>query len=107
MKPSHHSDASSNVAEETVCHGITFPSKGGVCTQINRTLFCGRLSIAFNLKCTVRCKNETDGSIWKGDLFTGIGEVVVTGDGITAVGLDYDPRSGYLFVAGGASGTTP
>lgn len=29
---------------------------------------------------------------------------MVTGKGITAVGLDYDPRTGYLFVAGGASG---
>eukprot|EP00904_Undaria_pinnatifida_P006177 jgi/Undpi1/268/HiC_scaffold_1.g00264.m1 len=45
-----------------------------------------------------------DGSIWKGDLYTGVGEIVVTGQGDTSVGLAYDPRSGYLFVAGGTSG---
>lgn len=47
-----------------------------------------------------------DGAIWKGDLRTGEGAVLVPGTpGTVAVGLDYDPRSGYLFVSGGAGGT--
>lgn len=46
-----------------------------------------------------------DGSIWKGDLSTGEGDVVVSGDSsILAVGMAHDRRSGYLFVAGGPSG---
>ncbi|CAM9667174.1 unnamed protein product [Scytosiphon promiscuus] len=47
-----------------------------------------------------------NGSIWKGDLSTGEGEVVVSDAGGPAVGLDHDRRSGYLFVCGGTAGTT-
>ncbi len=46
-----------------------------------------------------------NGAIWKGDLRTGEGEVLVPGaEGGIAVGMDFDERSGYLFVAGGTSG---
>lgn len=45
------------------------------------------------------------GSIYQVDLRTGEGNVLVTGSpGMLAVGLDFDSRSGYLFVAGGFSG---
>ena len=45
-----------------------------------------------------------DGSIYRADLRTGGGDVVFEGEGDMAVGLSYDARSGYLFVAGGAFG---
>ncbi|CAM9898713.1 unnamed protein product [Scytosiphon promiscuus] len=45
------------------------------------------------------------GSIWKGDLRTGEGEVVLADAGGIALGLDYDRRSGYLFVCGSFAGT--
>ncbi|CAM9316699.1 unnamed protein product [Ascophyllum nodosum] len=45
-----------------------------------------------------------DGSIWKGDLSTGEGEVVVSGPGGAVAGLDHDRRSGYLYAAGTSSG---
>jgi sugar lactone lactonase YvrE len=46
------------------------------------------------------------GAIYRGDLRTGEGDVWVPGtEGGVAVGLAYDQRSGYLFVAGGATGT--
>jgi sugar lactone lactonase YvrE len=47
-----------------------------------------------------------NGAIYKGDLRTGQGGILVEGvGGRIAVGLDYDQRSGYLFVAGGPTGT--
>jgi sugar lactone lactonase YvrE len=47
-----------------------------------------------------------NGAIYKGDLRTGEGAVWVQGaPGRVAVGLAYDERSGYLFVAGGPTGT--
>jgi DNA-binding beta-propeller fold protein YncE len=48
-----------------------------------------------------------DGSIYKVDLRTGAGNVLVEGSPgsmLAVVGLDFDARSGYLFVAGGFSG---
>lgn len=47
-----------------------------------------------------------DGSIYRADLRTGQGEIVVPppGDGIIAVGLSFDRRSNFLFVAGGPAG---
>ncbi len=46
------------------------------------------------------------GGIWKGDLRTGDGEILVPGaPGTLSVGLDFDDRSGNLFVAGGPGGT--
>ena len=50
------------------------------------------------------CNSHKDGSIWKGDLSTGKGEVVVSNPGGAAGGLDHDRRSGYLYVAGTSSG---
>ena len=46
------------------------------------------------------------GAIWKGDLRSGSGELLVAGtaDGV-AVGLAFDSRSGNVFVAGGPGGT--
>lgn len=47
-----------------------------------------------------------DGAIYSGDLRTGEGAVLVPGvEGQVAVGMDFDARSGNLFVAGGPSGT--
>ncbi len=46
-----------------------------------------------------------DGAIWKGDVDSGEGEVLVAGvPGRLAVGMDFDKRSGHLFVAGGPTG---
>lgn len=46
-----------------------------------------------------------DGAIWKGDLRTGAGDILVAGTpGRLAVGLDHDERSGFLYVAGGPLG---
>jgi hypothetical protein len=46
-----------------------------------------------------------DGSIYEADLRTGAGSIVVPGStGLIAVGLDFDKRSSYLFVAGGLTG---
>lgn len=46
------------------------------------------------------------GSIYKVDLRTGAGSMLVEGPPapLTTVGLDFDQRNGYLFVAGGFSG---
>jgi sugar lactone lactonase YvrE len=47
-----------------------------------------------------------NGAIWKGDLRSGEGDILVRGtDGGIAVGLAFDDRSGALFVAGGPTGT--
>jgi sugar lactone lactonase YvrE len=46
-----------------------------------------------------------NGAIYRGDLRTGEGAVVASGvPGRISVGMKFDPRSGYLFVAGGPSG---
>jgi sugar lactone lactonase YvrE len=45
------------------------------------------------------------GSIYRGDLRTGAGEVFIEApDGRSAIGLKYDARTGLLFVAGGETG---
>lgn len=44
------------------------------------------------------------GSIWKGDLSTGEGKIMVEDAGGMATGLTYDKRSGYLYVCGGFTG---
>lgn len=46
--------------------------------------------------------SRADGSVWKGDLRTGRGEVLVDVDGRVAVGLKVE--RGLLFVSGGATG---
>ena len=45
------------------------------------------------------------GAIYRGDLRTGEGEVLVPPTGGIAVGLSHDRRSNHLFVAGGPTGT--
>jgi sugar lactone lactonase YvrE len=45
------------------------------------------------------------GAIYRGDLRTGEGAILVPSqEGRWAIGLDFDKRSGYLFVAGGPTG---
>jgi WD40 repeat protein len=45
------------------------------------------------------------GDIFRGDFRTGEGEVFIDApSGRNAIGMKFDPRSGYLFVAGGPSG---
>ena len=45
------------------------------------------------------------GAIYQGDFLTGDGEILVEPqEGRAAIGLKFDPRSGYLFVAGGPTG---
>lgn len=45
------------------------------------------------------------GNVWKGDLTTGIGSVVIEGgNGTAALGVDFDRRSDYLWVCGAFSG---
>ena len=47
-----------------------------------------------------------NGAIFKGDFASGTGSILVDGvPGNVAVGLAFDERSGYLFVAGGPTGT--
>ena len=58
--------------------------------------------IATGTGTTIYAGSRADGSIWKGDLRTGEGEVLVDGDGRVAVGLKVD--RGLLFVAGGPTG---
>jgi hypothetical protein len=46
-----------------------------------------------------------NGAIYEADLRTGEGEILVEGaEGRISVGMSYDSRSGYLFVAGGPNG---
>jgi len=58
--------------------------------------------IATGTGTTVYSGSLADGSIWKGDLRTGEGEILVDGNGRPAVGIKVD--RGYLFVSGGPSG---
>ena len=43
-------------------------------------------------------------SIWSGDLRTGKGEVVISDGGGSARGMNFDLRTGYLFVACSSAG---
>ncbi len=48
-----------------------------------------------------------NGAIYKGDFRTGEGDLMVdpaVGEGLVAVGLAFDERTGYLFVSGGPTG---
>lgn len=46
-----------------------------------------------------------DGSIYSAELGTGAGGILIPGaSGLLAVGMDFEKRSGYLFVAGGTNG---
>lgn len=55
---------------------------------------------------TLYAGSLADGSIFEVNAVTGEGELLVQGQpGQVAVGLSFDRRSGYLFVAGGPTGT--
>jgi sugar lactone lactonase YvrE len=58
--------------------------------------------IATGTGTTIYAGSRADGSIWKGDLRTGEGEVLVDGEGRVAVGIKVD--RGLLFVSGGGTG---
>jgi sugar lactone lactonase YvrE len=58
--------------------------------------------IATGTGTTIYAGSRADGSVWKGDLRTGEGEVLVDGDGRVAVGLKVN--RGLLFVSGGGTG---
>lgn len=54
---------------------------------------------------TIYAGSLADGAIYRADVRTGEGEVFIPGaEGRIAVGLDFDPRTGYLYVAGGPTG---
>lgn len=54
---------------------------------------------------TVFVGSLADGAIWKGDVRTGLGSIFVAGiAGKVAVGVDYDPGTDRLWVAGGETG---
>jgi sugar lactone lactonase YvrE len=57
--------------------------------------------IATGTGTTIYAGSRADGSVWKGDLRTGQGEVLVDVDGRVAVGLKVN--QGLLFVSGGAT----
>lgn len=59
------------------------------------------LSLSFSLSLMI----HPGGNIWMGDLETGEGTVMELSAPGPAFGLDHDRRSGYLFVAGGPTGT--
>ncbi len=61
--------------------------------------------IAIGQGTTAYVGSLVDGAIWKGDVRTGEGAVLVAGvPGRIAVGMDHDARSGHLWVAGGPDG---
>ncbi len=60
--------------------------------------------IAVGAGHTVYAGSLAGGAIWKGDLRTGEGDILVTPIGAPAVGMDYDESTGILFVAGGPAG---
>jgi sugar lactone lactonase YvrE len=45
-----------------------------------------------------------NGDIYAVDVRSGAGEILIEGPGTPAVGLDFDRRTGYLFVSGGPNG---
>jgi sugar lactone lactonase YvrE len=58
--------------------------------------------IATGAGTSIYSGSRADGSVWKGDLRTGEGEVLVDVDGRVAVGIKVD--RGLLFVSGGVTG---
>jgi hypothetical protein len=61
----------------------------GIVTGLGTTFYVGSL---------------TSGAIYKGDYRTGEGSILVPASSRLAVGLSYDARSDYLYVAGGETG---
>jgi sugar lactone lactonase YvrE len=53
---------------------------------------------------TIYSGSLADGSIYEADVRTGEGRLLAQGPGTSAAGLAFDPRTGLLFVAGGAAG---
>jgi hypothetical protein len=54
---------------------------------------------------TIYAGSLADGAVYRANLRTGDGDVLIDGqEGLVAVGLSYDGRSNYLFVAGGPRG---
>ena len=46
------------------------------------------------------------GAVYQGDVLTGQGSILIPAqDGRSAIGMKYDARTGYLFVAGGSTGS--
>jgi hypothetical protein len=61
--------------------------------------------IAVNWKGVFFVGSLADGAIYRGDVVTGQGDILVEGEeGRIAVGLAYDPRTDQLWVAGGPTG---
>jgi len=61
--------------------------------------------ITVNWKGVFFAGSLADGAIYRGDVVTGEGDILVEGEeGRIAVGLSYDPRSDQLWVAGGPTG---
>ncbi len=61
--------------------------------------------IAVNWKGVFFAGSLADGAIYRGDVVTGEGDILVEGEeGRIAVGLAYDPRTDQLWVAGGPTG---
>ncbi|GAB4539322.1 MAG: hypothetical protein Kow0063_28030 [Anaerolineae bacterium] len=61
--------------------------------------------IAVSWKGVFYVGSLADGAIYRGDVVTGEGELLVEGEeGRVAVGLAYDPRTDQLWVAGGPTG---
>jgi hypothetical protein len=53
---------------------------------------------------TVFVGSLANGAIWKGNVRTGLGDILVPGVGGPAVGVDYEVRADRLWVAGGPTG---
>jgi hypothetical protein len=61
--------------------------------------------VAVSYKGVFYAGSLADGAIYRGDVVTGQGDLLVEGEeGRIAVGLAYDPRTDQLWVAGGATG---
>ena len=61
--------------------------------------------IALGKRSTFYTGSLADGAIYRGDLLSGAGDILVPGQaGRVAVGMSFDARSGNLFVAGGPTG---
>ncbi len=61
--------------------------------------------IAINWRGVFYAGSLANGAIYRGNLVTGEGDILVEGeDGRVAVGLAYDERTDYLYVAGGPTG---
>jgi len=58
--------------------------------------------VAITFDTNIYVSSVDDGNIWRGDVRTGTGEFLVNlATPLFGLGLSYDPRTNYLFVAGG------